>query len=124
MIHKTRSMKQQMNAPNPDNLDKTFAALADSTRRQIVARLLEGDQMVSNLAAPFEMSLAGVSKHITILINAGLVTQRREGRIKWCRLEIDSLHAASVWMAAFGGFADEDIARIEDRLDALGVLDE
>lgn len=96
-----------------DQLDKTFAALSDPTRRKIVSRLLEGDLMVSTLAEPFEMSLAAVSKHITILIRAGLVSQRREGRVKWCRLDVQAMRQASVWMESFGGFSDADVDAIE-----------
>ena len=112
-----------MITPDDIQLDKTFAALSDPTRRRIVRTLLAGDATVSDLAAPFEMSLAAISKHITALANAGLVTQRREGRIKWCRLEIDSLHAASVWMVAFGGFDENDFDQVEKSVKMLGLLD-
>ncbi|MSU91330.1 metalloregulator ArsR/SmtB family transcription factor [Rhodobacteraceae bacterium 2CG4] len=105
----------------PDaHLDAVFAALADPTRRAIVTRLLAGDRTVSELAAPFEMSLAAVSKHLGILTRAGLVAQRREGRTKFCRLEIDSLRPAAVWMEAFGSFDAADL----DTLEALFALAE
>jgi DNA-binding transcriptional ArsR family regulator len=100
-------------------LDKTFAALADPTRREIVARLLAGDLTVSELAEPFEMSLAAVSKHIAILGNAGLVSQTREGRVKWCRLNVDAMREASVWMESFGGFSDADYDALERAVDLL-----
>lgn len=100
-------------ATSDDPLDAAFAALADRTRRAIVTRLLEGDCMVSELAEPFEMSLAAVSKHLAILTRAGLVSQRREGRVKWCRLETDSLRPAAVWMEAFGSFTAEDLDALE-----------
>ena len=102
-----------------EQLDRTFAALADPTRREIVSRLLEGDQMVSTLAAPFEMSLAAVSKHISILTHAGLISQRREGRVKWCRLDVQALRQASVWMVSFGGFSDVDLQAIELALEPI-----
>lgn len=104
-------------------LDATFAALADPTRRAIVTRLLAGDCTVSELAAPFEMSLAAVSKHLAILTRAGVVTQRREGRTKWCRLETDSLRPAAIWMEAFGSFAAEDFDALEAALAGVGLVD-
>lgn len=102
----------------PDaQLDAAFSALADPTRRAIVSRLLEGDCTVGDLAAPFEMSLAAVSKHLAILTRAGLVTQTRDGRTKWCRLEIDSLRPAAVWMEAFGSFSVEELDTLEGLLE-------
>jgi DNA-binding transcriptional ArsR family regulator len=102
-------------APDPDaHLDAVFAALADPTRRAIVTRLLAGDHTVSDLAEPFEMSLAAVSKHLGILTRAGIVSQRREGRTKWCRLEVLSLRPAAVWMEAFGSFDAADLETLEE----------
>ncbi len=94
-------------------LDRTFAALADPTRREIVARLLAGDLTVSALAEPFEMSLAAVSKHVAVLTQAGLVTQRRAGRVKWCRLNVEAMRDASIWMESFGGFSEADFDALE-----------
>ncbi len=85
-------------------LDTVFAALADPTRRAILAMLLEDDMAVTDVADPFEMSLAAVSKHLTILTRAGLITQEKRGRVKWCKLEPDALRDASVWMQGFGQF--------------------
>ncbi|MBE9637719.1 ArsR/SmtB family transcription factor [Salipiger mangrovisoli] len=87
----------------PD-LDTVFAALADPTRRRILAMLLEDDMAVTDVAEPFEMSLAGISKHLTILASAGLISQEKRGRVKWCKLEPDALREASVWMQGFGQF--------------------
>ncbi|MBD3625215.1 MAG: winged helix-turn-helix transcriptional regulator [Rhodobacteraceae bacterium] len=101
-------------APDPEvQLDAVFAALADPTRRAIVSRLLSGDRTVSDLAEPFEMSLAAVSKHLGILTRAGVVSQRRDGRTKWCRLEVHSLRPAAVWMEAFGSFDAADLDTLE-----------
>lgn len=100
-------------------LDRTFASLADPTRREIVARLLEGDLTVSDLAEPFDMSLAAVSKHISILAQAGLVTQRREGRVKWCRLNTEAMRQASIWMESFGGFSGSDLDAMEQLLELI-----
>ena len=104
-------------------LDATFAALADPTRRAIVTRLLAGDCSVSDLAQPFDMTLAAVSKHLAILTRAGLVTQTRDGRTKICRLDTNSLRPAVTWMESFGSFASDDLDRLEDLLTAEGLLD-
>ena len=85
-----------------DPLDIIFAALADPTRRQILAMLLEDDMAVTDVAEPFEMSLAAVSKHLLLLSRAGLISQEKRGRVKWCKLEPNALRGASVWMRGFG----------------------
>lgn len=85
-------------------LDTTFAALADPTRRAILAMLLEDDMAVTDVAEPFEVSLAAISKHLGVLTQAGLISQEKRGRVKWCKLEPDALRAASVWMQGFGQF--------------------
>jgi DNA-binding transcriptional ArsR family regulator len=84
------------------NLDQVFAALADPTRRAILAMLLEDDMAVTDVAEPFEMSLVGISKHLNVLTAAGLISQEKRGRVKWCKLEPDALRDASVWMQGFG----------------------
>lgn len=85
-------------------LDLTFAALSDQTRRAILTMLLEDDMAVTDVAQPFDMSLAAISKHLMILSKAGLISQEKRGRVKWCKLEPDALRAASVWMQGFGQF--------------------
>lgn len=85
-------------------LDTVFAALADPTRRAILTMLLEDDMAVTDVADPFEMSLAAISKHLTILTRAGLIAQEKRGRVKWCKLQPDALRATSVWMQGFGQF--------------------
>lgn len=85
-------------------LDIIFAALADPTRRAILAMLLEDDMAVTDVADPFEMSLAAISKHLIVLERAGLITQEKRGRLKWCKLEPGALKAPSVWMQGFGQF--------------------
>ena len=87
-----------------ERLDAIFTALADPTRRAILGMLLEDDMAVSDVAEPFDMSLAAISKHLGILASAGLISQQRLGRVKWCKLEPDALRDASVWMQAFGQF--------------------
>lgn len=85
-------------------LDTTFAALGDPTRRAILAMLLEDDMAVTDVADPFEMSLAAISKHLLILSRAGLISQEKRGRVKWCKLEPDAMRDASIWMQGFGQF--------------------
>lgn len=85
-----------------DRLDIVFAALADPTRRRILTMLLEDDMAVTDVADPFEVSLAAISKHLGVLTNAGLISQEKRGRVKWCKLEPEALREASVWMRAFG----------------------
>jgi len=85
-------------------LDTTFAALSDPTRRAILAMLLEDDMAVTDVAEPFEMSLAAISKHLGILTRAGLISQEKRGRVKWCKLEPDAMRDALIWMQGFGQF--------------------
>lgn len=87
-----------------DALSSVFAALADPTRRRILAMLLEDDMAVTDVAEPFEMSLAAISKHLAILAAAGLISQEKRGRVKWCKLEPDAMREASIWMQSFGQF--------------------
>lgn len=96
-----------------DPLDTVFAALADPTRRAILAMLLEDDMAVTDVAAPFDMSLAAISKHLTILALAGLISQEKRGRLKWCKLEPDALRGASVWMQGFGQFEPVNLEAFE-----------
>lgn len=94
-------------------LDQIFAALADPTRRAILAMLLEDDMAVTDVAEPFAMSLAAISKHLGILTATGLISQEKRGRVKWCKLEPDALRAASVWMQAFGQMDAIDLDAFE-----------
>ena len=96
-----------------NQLDATFAALADPTRRAILAMLLEDDMAVTDVAEPFSMSLAAISKHLVVLTAAGLITQEKRGRVKWCKLEPDALRAASVWMQGFGQMDAIDLDAFE-----------
>lgn len=96
-----------------DKLDMAFAALADPTRRAILAMLLEDDMAVTDVAEPFQMSLAAISKHLSILAEAGLISQEKRGRVKWCKLEPDALREASVWMQGFGQFDPVDLDDFE-----------
>ncbi|MEO8530201.1 MAG: metalloregulator ArsR/SmtB family transcription factor [Deltaproteobacteria bacterium] len=94
-------------------IDLVFSALADPTRRAILAMLLEDDMAVTDVAAPFTMSLAAISKHLIVLSEAGLIAQDKRGRVKWCKLLPDALREASVWMMAFGQFDGLDLDAFE-----------
>lgn len=96
-----------------DALDTVFAALADPTRRAILAMLLEDDMAVTDVAEPFAMSLAAISKHLGILTRARLITQEKRGRVKWCKLDPDALRTASVWMQGFGQFEPVNLDAFE-----------
>ena len=96
-----------------DALDTVFSALADPTRRAILHMLLEDDMAVTDVAEPFDMSLAAISKHLAILTRAGLISQEKRGRVKWCKLEPDALRAASVWMQGFGQFEPVNLDAFE-----------
>lgn len=110
---------------NPEiPLNKVFAALSDATRRSILARLLEGDQTVKQVAKPYAISMAMVSKHLHILERAGLICQIKQGREKICQLEPDALTIASQWMQGFGHFSPESFEAFENSLLELGLIDE
>ncbi|WP_108484461.1 ArsR/SmtB family transcription factor [Oceaniglobus ichthyenteri] len=98
-------------------LDIIFAALADPTRRAILHMLLEDDMAVTDVAHPFETSLAAISKHLGVLAAAGLITQEKRGRVKWCKLEPDALRDASIWMQSFGQFEAVNLEAFEKFLE-------
>ncbi len=108
-----------MKPPRPPDLDLIFAALGDPTRRALLTALLDGEHNVSDLARPFDISLAGISKHLRVLTEAGLVEQRRAGREKTCRLDPDGLNAAFIWMQGFGAFAGVDLDAVDRYLETL-----
>ena len=95
------------------DLDATFAALADPTRRAILSMLLEDDMAVTDVAEPFNVSLAAISKHLIILQKAGLISQEKRGRVKWCKLEPNALRGASTWMQSFGQFEPVNLDAFE-----------
>src|SRR5450755_1928774 len=81
-----------------DQLDATFTALADPTRRAIVARLARGDATVNELAAPFDITLPGISKHLKVLEGCGLISRTRQAQFRPCHLEVEALDAAMSWI--------------------------
>ena len=86
------------------NLNRTFAALSDGTRRSIIARLTSGEAPLSDLAEPFEMSLTAVSKHVHVLSDAGLVSVTKRGRTRYCRLEAAPMKDAAQWLDDYRDF--------------------
>jgi DNA-binding transcriptional ArsR family regulator len=99
---------------NADHLSTTFSALADPTRRAILARLALGETSVNELAEPFEMSLPAVSRHLKVLENAGLISRSRDAQWRPCRLRAEELKTATEWLEGYRRFWEESF----DRLDA------
>jgi DNA-binding transcriptional ArsR family regulator len=99
-----------------DRLSSTFAALADPTRRAILARLVQGEATVTELAEPFEMSLPAVSKHLKVLEHAGLITRGRNAQWRPCRLEAAPLADATAWLERYRQFWEGSFDRLEERL--------
>jgi DNA-binding transcriptional ArsR family regulator len=100
-------------------LDRMFAALADPTRRAILARLAAGDATVTELAAPFEMSQPAISKHLKVLERAGLVTRGRDAQRRPVRLEAAPLKAATDWLEAYRGFWERRYRKLDALLEEL-----
>ncbi len=102
-----------------DPLSTTFAALADPTRRAILARLALGETSVSELAEPFDMSLPAVSKHLKVLERARLITRSREAQWRPCRIEPEALKSVDEWLESYRRFWEERFDRLEDYLREL-----
>jgi DNA-binding transcriptional ArsR family regulator len=100
-------------------LDRTFAALADPTRRRILAQLAKGEQCVTDLAKPHPMSLAAVSKHLIVLEKAGLVKRRRDGRVHSLALDAKPMQEARAWIDRYRKFWDGNLDQFEAYLDKL-----
>jgi DNA-binding transcriptional ArsR family regulator len=97
-----------------DHLSETFSALADPTRRAIIARLAEGEATVNELAAPFDVSLPAISRHLKVLETAGLISRGREAQWRPCRLEGERLEQLAGWVERYRKFWDKSF----DRMDA------
>ena len=104
---------------SPDRLNTTFAALADPTRRAILARLASGEASVTELADPFEMSLPAISKHLKVLERAGLIARGREAQWRPCRLRAGPLEDAAYWLEHYRRFWEQSFDRLEDYLHDL-----
>ena len=103
----------------PAHLDATFAALADPTRRAILARLASGEASVLELAEPFDMSQPAISKHLKVLERAGLITRGRDAQRRPCRLEARPLAEATAWLENYRRFWEASYARLDDLLEEL-----
>lgn len=100
-----------------DRLSRTLAALADPSRRAILERLAKGDATVSELAEPFGMSLPSVSKHLSVLERAGLITKSRHRQQRWCRLEARTLRDVHEWAEIYRAFWEEGLMKLGEHLE-------
>ncbi|MFI5258464.1 MAG: ArsR/SmtB family transcription factor [Candidatus Limnocylindrales bacterium] len=105
-------------------MSTTFAALADPTRRAILARLALGEATVTELARPFDMSMPGVSKHLKVLQGAGLIVQGRDAQWRPCRLDADPLRDVAAWVGQYRRFWEESLDRLDDYLKELQSQEE
>jgi DNA-binding transcriptional ArsR family regulator len=108
-----------MSATTPDHLTTTFAALADPTRRAILARLISGEASVTQLAEPFEMSMPAVSKHLKVLERAGLIARGRDAQWRPCRLKARPLQEVANWVEHYRQFWEESLGRLDAYLHDL-----
>jgi DNA-binding transcriptional ArsR family regulator len=105
----------------PDQLDAVFGALADPTRRAILARLAEGDASVLELTAPFNVSQPAISKHLRVLESAGLISRSRKATARLSHLEADPLRQATEWLVGYRDYWEESHERLDALLAALQV---
>ena len=105
------------------NLDTTFAALADPTRRAILARLVEGEVSVTELAEPFEMSLPAISKHLKVLERAGLIIRGRDAQYRPCRLDARPLQEVAVYLETYRQFWEASFDRLDEYLKTIQQKD-
>jgi len=106
--------------PDARTLDQVFSALADPVRRAILGRLAAGEFLVSELAEPFDISLQAVSKHIQVLVKAGLVVQERTGRISRCRLDAGPIYQAALWLNRYSKYWQTQFDTLAAWLDEVG----
>lgn len=102
-----------------DRLDSVFSALADPTRRAILTRLADGETNVSELAAPFDMSMPAVSKHLKVLERAGLIQRGRKAQWRPCRLDARPLKRVADWVESYRKFYEESFDRLDDYLEEM-----
>jgi DNA-binding transcriptional ArsR family regulator len=98
-------------------LDLTFSAISDPTRRDILSQLAQGEASIMELASPFSMTLPAISKHIRVLENAGLVKRTKRGRVNYCHLNAEPMREASKWLLYYQRFWDSKLDALEDFLD-------
>ncbi len=104
-----------------DSLSSTFSALADPTRRAILARLSQGDASVGELAAPFDMTMPSVSRHLKVLETAGLIARTKDAQRRICRLQPDRLKEASDWITYYRAFWESQLDSLSEYVDALNA---
>jgi DNA-binding transcriptional ArsR family regulator len=104
---------------NSDQLDVTFAALADPTRRAILSRLADGESSVKDLARPFRISAPAITKHLKVLERAGLITRGRDAQWRPCRLDARPLRGAAAWLVDYRRFWEESFDRLDEYLRSL-----
>lgn len=109
---------------NAGQLDAVFGALADPTRRAILARLMQGDATVAELAAPFSVSQPAISRHLKVLEKAGLISRRRRRTARLSHLEAEPLREATAWLARYQAFWDERYGQLDALLSALQSRDD
>ena len=107
--------------PATDHLSATFQALADPTRRAILARLARGETSVSELASPFKMSMPAVSKHLKVLEHAGLISRSRDAQMRPCKIEAQALKQADDWLEEYRRLWEQRLDRLEDYLKAVQI---
>jgi DNA-binding transcriptional ArsR family regulator len=105
-----------------DKLDETFAALANSTRRAILARLAEGEASVNDLAEPFNLTLPAISKHIKVLENAGLITRSRRAQFRPCTINPDALAEVATWAEQYRHIWDDRFDRMDQYVQQLQTI--
>jgi DNA-binding transcriptional ArsR family regulator len=112
-------MSSPTSPPKPDQLSVVFAALADPTRRAIIARLADGPATVNEIAEPFAMTLPAVSKHLKVLERAGLISRGREAQWRPCKLEAEPLRQATEWMNRYRQFWESSFGKLDSRRKSL-----
>jgi DNA-binding transcriptional ArsR family regulator len=105
---------------DPRAVDEVFAALADPTRRAILGRLREGEASVSELAAPFPVSLPAIAKHVRVLERAGLLTHHKTGRVRNCRIAVERLQLADDWLETYRAFWSTRLDALADHIESGG----
>jgi len=115
-----RRFADEVEDPHQELLDRVFFALSDPVRRAILKRLGEAPLLVSELAAPFDISLQAVSRHVQVLVQAGLVLQERTGRVARCRLEVGPVFAAAVWINEYSRYWQKQFDALAGWLKTLG----
>lgn len=116
-LYSTKRLSIDIMQSDSTQIEHTFAALADSTRMAIIERLSEGDASLSELASPFSMSQTAVSKHVSILSNAGLVEVIKRGRTRYCSLLPSPLKEAELWLETYQQFWQKNINQLSHYLD-------